>query len=106
MSVIKILKSYQQGMAKYDLCHQSSIASQWQALQDEIIEFKEKPSLTEFWDILHSLGRVIYKLTGIPLQLLAFPTVIKHSKRYSQRNCVRSKRNCQGKCCSIKSDRA
>jgi hypothetical protein len=106
MFSFEILKNYQKGMATYDLCHQSSIIFQWQAFRDEIIEFRENPSLSEFWDILHSLGRVFYKLTGIPLQLLAFPTVIKHSQRYSQRGCVRNDRNCQGKCCSIQSDRA
>lgn len=43
---------------------------------------------------------VVHTITKIPLHLLAFPTVKKHSQRYSQFGCVRSKRNCEGKCCS------
>lgn len=103
MSLIKILQDYQKGFAVYDSCHKQDMDTQWQAFNEELAEFKAEFSWDEFWDICHSFGRVVYRLTGISLQILALPTVIKHSKRYSQRGCVRSERNCQGKCCSIES---
>ena len=104
MSFSKILSNYKQGMAAYDRCHQPSIAEQWQAFTDEAKEFQEEPSIAEAWDILHSGGRVVHRLTRIPIHLLAFPTVTKHSKRYSQRGCIRSDRNCEKKCCSLNRD--
>jgi hypothetical protein len=54
--------------------------------------------MAEAWDILHSGGRLVSKLTGIPLYLLAWPTVYKHAQRYVEGGCIRSQRNCQGKC--------
>lgn len=101
MSIIKIYRDYHKGMSVYNACHQPNFNNQWQAFKDEVLEFKEEPSISETWDILHSGGKVIYAMTKIPLHLLAFPTVKKHSQRYSQFSCVRSKRNCEGKCCSI-----
>ena len=94
-----VLYNYLTGMSIYDRCHQPSIHSQWTALKDEVAEFMEKPSLEEIWDILHSAGRLIWKVTGIPLQLLAVPTVSKHSQRFAKSGCIRSSRNCKGKCC-------
>lgn len=99
MSIVKTLKDYQQGMAIYNACHQCNFATQWQAFQDEFNEFKAEPSWDEFWDVCHSFGKVVYQKTKLPLYLLAYPTVAKHSKRYSKTGCVRSKRNCEGKCC-------
>jgi hypothetical protein len=55
-------------------------------------------SLVEAWDVLHSAGRLFWKLTGIPLQLLAFPTVHKQAERYALHGCIRSQRNCEGRC--------
>ena len=98
--MFKIFKNYLVGMAVYDKCHPPSIQSQWQALKDEAIEFFQDPSIDEVWDIFHSFGRIVCKLTGIPLQLLAWPTVRKHSLRYIERGCIRSRRNCSGYCCS------
>lgn len=86
-------------MAVYDCCHHPSIHSQWLALKDEIAEFIEHPSLDEIWDILHSAGRLIWKVTGVPLQLLAWPTVRKHALRFAEYGCIRSHRNCEGNCC-------
>lgn len=93
------LHHYLTGMSVYDRCHQPTIYSQWLAFKDEATEFLQKPCLEEAWDILHSAGRLIWKLTGIPLQLLAYPTVYKHSQRFAKSGCVRSFRNCEGKCC-------
>jgi hypothetical protein len=98
-TMFKILKNYWTGIAVYDHCQQPSIHSQWQAFKDEMAEFLEKPSLEEIWDILHSAGRVVWKLTGIPLQLLAWPTVCKHALRFAEQGCIRSRRNCEGHCC-------
>lgn len=95
----EVIQNYLTGMSVYDHCHQPSIYSQWLALKDEIAEFLEKPSLEEIWDVLHSAGRLIWKITGIPLQVLAYPTVYKHSQRFAESGCIRSKRNCEGKCC-------
>lgn len=100
MSIIEIYQDYQKGMSVYNACHQQNINTQWQAFNDEFLEFKENPSIAEAWDVIHSGGKVVYTITKIPLHLLAFPTVKKHSQRYSQFGCVRSKRNCEGKCCS------
>jgi hypothetical protein len=95
----EVIQKYLTGMSVYDRCHQPSIRSQWLAFKDEIAEFLEKPCLEEIWDILHSAGRLIWKVTGIPLQLLAYPTVYKHSQRFAKSGCIRSNRNCEGKCC-------
>jgi hypothetical protein len=98
MSIIKIISNYNAGMAQYDTCHPPTINSQWQAFRSELNEFREKPSIAEAWDILHSFGRLIWKLTKIPLNLLAFPTVYKHSQRFSEYGCIRSQRNCELSC--------
>jgi hypothetical protein len=99
MSIRKNLQNYWDGMAAYDSCHPPTINSQWQAFKNETLEFIQEPSISEAWDILHSGGRLFWKLTGIPLQILALPTVYKHGQRYVERGCIRSKRNCEGKCC-------
>ena len=94
MSIFQILRDYQQGMSAYDRCHKPSLKIQWSAFEDEVKEFREEPSIAEAWDILHSGGRFVNKITRIPLHLLAFPTVVKYSRRYSDRGCIRSERNC------------
>ncbi|HAX76005.1 MAG TPA: hypothetical protein DCY88_09250 [Cyanobacteria bacterium UBA11372] len=98
MSVREILQNYRAGMAVYDGCHPPTVVSQWEAFKNEMLEFFESPSLSEFWDVLHTAGRLFWKLTGIPLQLLAWPTVKKHGQRYALRGCIRSERNCEGNC--------
>ena len=97
--MLRILQNYRTGMAVYDRCHQPSIKSQWQAFKDEMAEFQEKPSIEEFWDVLHSAGRLIWQVTGVPLNLLAWPTVRKHGLRFVENGCIRSRRNCEGNCC-------
>jgi hypothetical protein len=101
MTISKNLQNYWNGMAVYDRCHLPTFTSQWKALKSELSEFIEDPSLVEAWDVLHSAGRLFWKVTGIPLQLLAFPTVHKHGERYALHGCIRSQRNCGGKCCII-----
>ncbi|NJK75230.1 MAG: hypothetical protein HC786_15915 [Richelia sp. CSU_2_1] len=96
----KMLQNYHKGMSAYDNCHDCTARSQWFALKDEIGEFVNEPNLSEVWDILHAAGRLCYKLTGIPLFLLAYPTVRKHSQRFAEYGCIRSRRNCEGKCCN------
>jgi hypothetical protein len=92
-------KQYRIGMAAYDCCHPPTIRSQWSAMKAEIAEFIAEPSASEAWDILHSFGRLVWKLTGIPIQWLAYPTVKKHGDRYAKTGCIRSYRNCKGGCC-------
>ena len=99
MSISTNLQNYCKGMKAYDRCHPPTIASQWKAFYGELEEFIEAPSIAEAWDILHSGGRLFWKLTGVPLQLLAIPTVYKHGQRYAIYGCIRSQRNCEGKCC-------
>ncbi len=101
MSIREMLHNYHAGMVAYDRCHPPSITSQWHAFKSEALEFMENPSTSEAWDILHSFGRLFWKLTLIPLQLLALPTVYKHSQRYAHHGCIRSARNCEGKCCVV-----
>ncbi|MFL9457104.1 MULTISPECIES: hypothetical protein [Nostocales] len=98
MSIQKIWQNYSTGMATYDRCHPPTVTSQWEAFKSEVLEFTENPSTKEAWDILHSGGRLFWKLTGIPLQLIAWPTVCKHSERYASHGCIRSSRNCEGRC--------
>ncbi|MEG4027165.1 MULTISPECIES: hypothetical protein [unclassified Microcoleus] len=95
----KIWQNYEKGMAVFDNCHSPTVQSQWLALKDEIGEFVREPNLSEIWDIVHAAGRLLYKIIGIPLHLLAYPTVRKHSQRFEEYGCIRSIRNCEGKCC-------
>jgi hypothetical protein len=88
MSMIPNIKNYWAGMAAYDKCHPPTIAGQWEAFTDEVQEFIAEPSISEAWDILHTVGRLVWKLTGIPLQILALPTVYKHGQRYRVREAT------------------
>ncbi|MCY7274442.1 MAG: hypothetical protein LH702_12060 [Phormidesmis sp. CAN_BIN44] len=92
-------KHYRAGMAAYDHCHPPTLHSQGESLRAGTQEFVAEPSLEEVWDVLHSFGRVVWKLTGIPLHWLAYPTVWKHGQRYAEAGCIRSRRNCKGRCC-------
>ena len=78
-----ILSHYRNGMAAYDCCHPPTFQSQWTAFTAELKEFIVEPSSEEAWDVLHSFGRLVWKLTGVPLHLLAYPTVRKHGQRYT-----------------------
>ncbi|MBD1855228.1 hypothetical protein H6F69_06300 [Leptolyngbya sp. FACHB-1624] len=99
ISMFEILKHYRTGMAAYDRCHPPKIRSQWSAFTAELKEFIAEPSLDEASDVLHSFGRLVWKMTGIPLQWLAYPTVRKHGERFVKTGCIRSRRNCEGRCC-------
>ncbi len=101
MGIVKTIRDYHMGMATYDICHKPSLVNQWDALRDEVAEFLEQPSLEEASDVLHSVGRIVWKLTCIPLYLLAWPTVCKHSQRFACQGCIRSSRNCEGRCTSL-----
>lgn len=98
--MLDLLNHYRAGMAAYDSCHPPTLQSQWAAFTAELKEFIAEPSLEEAWDVLHSFGRLVWRLTGIPLQRLAYPTVRKHGQRYAQTGCIRSRRNCEGRCCA------
>jgi hypothetical protein len=63
MSIIQTLQNYWAGMAAYDRCHPPTFTSQWQAFKSEASEFIESPSLVEAWDVLHSAGRLFWKLS-------------------------------------------
>lgn len=84
----KFLAHYQAGMATYDRCHPPKLHSQWAALKAEAQELIAEPSLEEASDVLHSFGRLVWQLTGIPLQLLAYPTVRKHGRYYRKKGCI------------------
>ncbi|MBW4441556.1 MAG: hypothetical protein KME10_10045 [Plectolyngbya sp. WJT66-NPBG17] len=97
--MFEIFRYYRTGMAKYDRCHAPTLRSQWSAFRAELEEFIAEPSLDEASDVLHSFGRLVWKVTGIPLQWLAYSTVRKHGQRFAQTGCIRSQRNCEGRCC-------
>ncbi len=107
MNCSDIFDSYRTGMAAYEQlrcakgvrCHPPTIRSQWSAFQTELEEFITEPSFEEAWDVLHSFSRLVWKLTGIPLQWLAYPTMRKHGERFAETGCIRSRRNCEGQCC-------
>ena len=99
-----LIEAYKQGMQVYSQCHTQSVRSLWDAFRSELIEFCTEPSQDEAWDVLHSFGRLTWKLTGIPLFWLANPTVEKHGLRFAESGCIRSSRNCLGNCCQKNSD--
>jgi hypothetical protein len=99
-----LTEAYKQGMQAYDLCHAPTVRSLWDAFRSELAEFLAEPSQDEAWDVLHSFGRLTWKLTGIPLFWLAKPTVEKHGHRFAESGCIRSSRNCLGNCCLKASD--
>ena len=101
---INLIEVYKQGMQVYDRCHPQTVRSLWDALRSELYEFYAEPSQDEAWDVLHSFGRLTWKLTGIPLFWLAKPTVEKHGHRFAESGCIRSSRNCLGNCCQKNSD--
>lgn len=70
-------------------------------LADEAKEFVEEPSKEEFYDVLHTLCRML-KVPPALTYCVAKPTAMKHAIRYSQRGCPRSERNCRAagdSCC-------
>ena len=99
-----LTEAYKQGMQAYDQCHFPTVRSLWDAFRSELIEFRAEPSQDEAWDVLHSFGRLTWKLTRIPLFWLAKPTVEKHGHRFMESGCIRSSRNCLGNCCQKTSD--
>ena len=98
------IEAYKQGMQAYDRCHPQTVRSLWDAFRSELYEFRAEPSQEEAWDVLHSFGRLTWKLTGLPLFWLAKPTVEKHGRRFAESGCIRSSRNCFGNCCQNNSD--
>lgn len=78
MCIKEVLKNYNDGMAAYDRCHQQTFVVLWEAWKSEAVEFIAEPSLSEFWDTLHA--------------------VYKHGDRFAKSGCIRSSRNCEGKC--------
>ncbi|MBD2079288.1 hypothetical protein, partial [Leptolyngbya sp. FACHB-17] len=80
----KFLGHYRTGMAKYDRCHPPTSRSQWSAFRAELEKFITEPSFEEASDVLHSSGRLVWKVTDIPLQWLAYPTVRKHGERFAE----------------------
>ncbi|PZV10551.1 MAG: hypothetical protein DCF20_21125 [Pseudanabaena sp.] len=99
-----LIEAYKKGMQAYDSCHPQTMRSLLDAFHSEWCEFRAEPSQEEAWDVLHSFGRLTWKLTGIPLFWLAKPTVEKHGRRFAESGCIRSSRNCSGNCCQNNSD--
>lgn len=62
-------------------------------VMDEVVELYEDKSLEELSDVVHSACRFV----GVPnnvIWYLARPTAMKHARRYEERGCPRSARNC------------
>lgn len=96
-----MIKYYRQGMKQYDAFHPESqtLKGQLQCVREEFNEFRESYSVEEFFDVIHTVGRVIEYVTGIWwFCLVAWPTVKKHAKRVEEYGCPRSRRNCCGRC--------
>ena len=76
-----------------------SLQGRIQQVKEEFSELCEEPSLGEFFDVLHTIGRLLESFTGIWFFcLIAWPTVKKHAQRTERYGCTRSRRNCCGKC--------
>lgn len=97
--MFETIKFYRKGMKMFDVNHPNSLQDRLDCFTDEWREFTEEPSIEEFFDCIHAVGRAIEYVTGIWFFcLLAYPTVRKHAKRVEEYGCPRSKRNCCGKC--------
>ena len=62
-------------------------------VMDEVVELYEDKSLEELSDVVHSACRFV----GVPnsvIWYLARPAAMKHARRYEERGCPRSVRNC------------
>lgn len=97
----EIIINYRKGMKQFDDYHgeSQSVKGNIQCIKQEWAEFCESLSIEEFFDVLHTCGRLIEHLTGIWLLcLIAWPTVKKHAIRMEKNGCPRSQRNCCGKC--------
>ena len=62
-----LTEAYKRGMQAYDLCHAPTVRSLWDPFRSELAEFLAETSQEEAWDVLHSFGRLAWRLTGIPL---------------------------------------
>ena len=70
-------------------------------LSAEAGELIEEPSTEEFFDVLHTLCRML-RLPNTLTYSIAKPTAMKHAVRYAERGCPRSERNCRAagdSCC-------
>jgi hypothetical protein len=113
--------AYIEGMMKYDAENSQTlflaVMNAMHALWDESCEFLEavfvekklKNVIDEFFDVAHTLGRLIVVMVAIvssckikrlvlkiPM-ILGWNTAKKHAVRYIETGCVRSKRNCEEK---------
>jgi hypothetical protein len=102
MQISQTIKYYKEGMNKYDKENPSSFKDRLDQVYDEFEELVEDKNIEELIDVIHTIGRVFHKVTGLHLiSYLAWPTVKKHAKRYKNQGCIRSKRNCKKYCIHI-----
>tara|TARA_B100000902_G_scaffold205298_1_gene195724 strand:- start:139 stop:447 length:309 start_codon:yes stop_codon:yes gene_type:complete len=102
MRFFEIIKYYREGMNKYDNENPSTFKNRLEQVIDEFDELIEDKNIEELIDVLHTIGRLFHKITGLHLiSYLAWPTVKKHAKRYKKRRCIRSERNCKKYCIHI-----
>jgi hypothetical protein len=98
MNFLSVMRDYHAARIKFSQCQPNTKGSlfkeKFEAFISELHEFKEEPSFDEFFDMLHSLGDLVFITTGLPLHYLALPTVYKHTVRYRESGCMRSARNC------------
>lgn len=105
---------YGTAMRRYDELNPPSWTEQGSAFVAEAQEFIEAmqgcdfaEASSEFFDCMHSLMRfLVVCIRSIPwigttlyyfavwLPVLAFPTALKHARRYAKHQCIRSSRHC------------
>jgi hypothetical protein len=97
----EIVKYYVEGMRRYDEVHKDEgvFLKRLKVVIDELKELFNSRNIREvkeeFEDVVHTVGRLL----GIRwICLLCKNTVEKHSSRYREYGCIRSKRNSCGKC--------
>ena len=102
MEFFETIKYYKEGMNKYDKENPSTFKDRLYQVYEEFEELIEDKNIEELIDVIHTLGRVFHKLTGLYLiSYLAWPTVKKHAIRFKKRGCIRSERNCKKYCIHI-----
>lgn len=81
----QLFKGYKEGM-------QQLPTTPWSAVIEEWKEFINEPSLNELFDVIHGILRWS-KVPAAVCFIVAYKTAAKHSRRYINHGCVRSKRN-------------
>jgi hypothetical protein len=96
---MNLYKEYVKGMSLFP-------PTKIDALKDEWKELLQDKSIEEFFDVVHTMLRMIKSPNWFNF-IVAYPTAIKHAKRYESYGCPRSSRNHlkQGEACICKTNK-